>query len=185
MTEIWLVRHGQTDWNLNRRFQGQTDIPLNESGLQQAEVLAQKLRFEKFDAIYSSDLQRASQTADSVAQRLNLPVIHDPRLREICQGEWEGLCLDEVIDQYKVDPTIEQRDPVYSRAPGGESVAEVEARMAEAAAEIARNYPKGKVLIVSHGVAVAALYCAANHLPLEKHHEYIPDNAVPLVIHWN
>lgn len=185
MTEIWLVRHGQTEWNLTRRFQGQTDIPLNDTGLQQAETLAQKLDGQVFDAVFSSDLKRASQTAERVAEKLHLAVQKDARLREICQGEWEGMNLDEVIDRYKVDPTVEGQDPVNSRAPGGESVGEVAERMTAVAAEIARRYPQGKVLVVSHGVAVAALYCAANHIPLEKHHEFIPDNATPMVIHWN
>lgn len=185
MTEIWLVRHGQTDWNLERRFQGQTDIPLNLKGLQQAELLACKLNQETFDAIYSSDLQRASQTAECVARTLKMPVLYDSRLREICQGEWEGMSLDEVIGRYKVDPTAENRDPVHSRAPGGESVAEVAARMSEAANSIACGHPRGKVLIVSHGVSVAALFCAANKIPMERHHEYIPDNTDVLVIRWN
>lgn len=184
MTEIWLVRHGQTDWNLTRRFQGQTDIPLNETGLQQAQNLAEKLQEETFDAVFSSDLLRASRTAECIAKGRHLAVKKDIRLREICQGEWEGMNLDEVIAKYKVDPTVEGRDPVNARAPGGESVAEVAARMSEAVDEISKQYPQGKILVVSHGVAVAAMYCAANQIPMEKHHEYIPENATPTVIHW-
>lgn len=184
MTEFWLIRHGQTDWNLIGRFQGHTDIPLNSRGLAQANELAHKLADKEFAAIYSSDLSRAVQTAEVIGRQLNLPVRTDTRLREICQGEWEGMLLAEVREKYQFDPIRANASPETSRAPGGESVNEVAARMAEAANSIAELYPKGKVLLASHGLAVAALYCLANAIPLANVHSYIPENATPLVIQW-
>ena len=185
MTEIWLIRHGQTDWNLAGRFQGHTDIPLNSRGLIQARELAGKLSGIQFEAIYSSDLSRASQTAAILSQQLNLPVLADPRLREISQGEWEGMSLTEVREKFKFDPNQANESPETSRAPGGESVNEVAARMKAAADAIAAAYPDGKVLLVSHGLAVATLYCMANSLSLKDVHGYIPENATPLVINWS
>ncbi len=184
MTEIWLLRHGQTEWNLNGLFQGQTDIPLNTVGLQQAQALAGRLSGQQFDAIYSSDLKRAFQTASAVASLLHLPIQSDPRLREICQGEWEGKTLNEVRENYEFDPAHDNTSPETSRAPGGESAIEVANRMSAAADDIVQTYPYGRVLLVSHGFAVAALYCIANSISLNKVHSYIPENATHLVIQW-
>jgi broad specificity phosphatase PhoE len=184
MTEIWLIRHGQTDWNSAGLFQGQTDIPLNSTGLAQAKTLAQRLSSQKFAAIYSSDLLRASQTAALAGEQLSLPILLDSRLREICQGEWEGKTLAEVRQNYEFEPGRDDESPETSRAPGGESVVEVANRMSAAADTIIQHYPTGKVLLVSHGLAVAALYCVANSISLTKVHAYIPENATPMVIQW-
>jgi broad specificity phosphatase PhoE len=154
MTEMWLVRHGQTDWNIARRYQGQADIPLNQIGLEQAAFLAEELSSFQFDAIYTSDLSRAARTALIIANKLNLPVNSDRRLREINQGVWEGMSLDEVKEKYAVDFARGASDPASTRAPGGESVTEVAVRMAQAANEIHDQFPHGKVLVVSHGLAV-------------------------------
>lgn len=184
MTDFLLVRHGQTDWNAARLYQGQADIPLNNTGIAQAHSLALQVAGQTFAALYASDLKRAVLTAEILAQPLGLKINIDVRLREICQGAWEGLSFDEVQEKYAEDFRHGFEDPTYSRAPGGESVAEVAARMAVAANDIARLHPEGRVLIVSHGLAVATLYCQANGIALNEVYHHIPDNAVPLSISW-
>ncbi|MBI3763708.1 MAG: histidine phosphatase family protein, partial [Chloroflexi bacterium] len=112
MTRLWLIRHGETDWNVEGRWQGQTDPPLNESGRAQAEALAAQLAGIRIEAIYSSDLQRAHTTARIIARGLGLPVRLDARWREIDQGEWEGLLVTEVAARYPDELAARRSDPV-------------------------------------------------------------------------
>jgi broad specificity phosphatase PhoE len=184
MTELWLVRHGQTDWNLEGRYQGHYDIPLNAVGLQQASRLAEKLAGESFDAIYCSDLLRARVTAETVAERLSMPVILLPGLREINQGDWQGRYLADVRAEFGEPNPNAGEEMLHERAPGGESVAEVAARLKLAADGIAAAHPAGKVLVVTHGLALATLVCQARNIPLQQVYQQIPDNTVVAVINW-
>ena len=186
MAELWLIRHGQTDWNLEGRYQGQADVPLNATGLAQAETFAAGLDGRSFTALYSSDLLRAYQTAQVIAARVGLAVQTDPRLREINQGEWQGRTLDEIRAVYNESKQAKRGliDPAAARAPGGESVLEVSQRMARAADDIARAVPSGPVLVISHGLALATLYCQAKGIPLSEVYAYIADNTQAAVIEW-
>lgn len=178
MTELHLIRHGQTDWNVAGRYQGQADIPLNTVGLAQARALAERLSGQRFDALFSSDLQRAYQTAEAIAAAVGLPIHALRVLREIHMGEWEGKLLAEVSQGYT------QNKSPHSKPQGGESVAQVAARLAQAADSICRAHPGGRVLVVSHGLALATLVCQARSIPLEQVYEHIPDNAEPAVVCW-
>jgi broad specificity phosphatase PhoE len=184
MTALWLVRHGQTDWNVEGRWHGQADPPLNSTGRAQAQALAAQLNGTGFAALYASDLQRARVTAEIIARRVGLPVTLDVRLREISQGQWEGMLGDNVSEQYPGEWAARVADPVHGRAPGGESVGEVAARVWAAAGDIARTHPAGPVLVVSHGLALATLLCRARGLPLTEARLLIPDNARAEVIDW-
>lgn len=194
MTELWLIRHGETDWNREGLYQGQADIPLNELGLAQAQAAAEKLvqSSQLFSAIYSSPLRRARQTAEQTAARLSLPIKVDPRLQEINQGDWTGKNYRTIVaifgdplarpdDQTKADGA---RETVHSRAPGGESVAEVAERLTLAADDIARAHPGQVVLVFSHGLAGATLYCQSAGIPLERVYNHIPENGGILVVQW-
>jgi probable phosphoglycerate mutase len=146
MTSLLLVRHGETDWNADGRLQGQTDRPLSDFGRRQAQQLADELAEEKLEAIYSSDLSRARETAEIVGERLGLPVVLDPGLREKDWGTWEGL-------------TAIERDRVEFV---GESTAAHQDRILQALRRIAGLHPgEGRVLVVTHGGSVRRVQTAA------------------------
>lgn len=182
--ELWLVRHGQTDWNLARRFQGQSDIPLNATGIKQAQELAKHLAQVDFDAVYSSDLQRAALTARILAERQGAGVHYDRRLREICHGKWEGLTMDEVRSRFPDTEQAQQEDCLNAHAPGGESILQVSQRMASLAHDLAQKPAGGRYLVVTHGLSAATLFCQARSIELQEVYRHIPDNASPLVVNW-
>jgi len=182
VTEMWLVRHGQTDWNLRGIYQGQCDIPLNETGISQARELAAALSGTRFDAIYSSDLARALHTASFIAAALGLPVNTDPRLREINQGVWEGQTIEAVREKYQPDFSLNPKYISTPRAEGAETLEQVIRRMVVAANEYHLRHNGGRVLLSTHGLSAAALYAVANHIPLVEVVRYIPENTQPLLI---
>jgi broad specificity phosphatase PhoE len=150
VTTILLARHGETDWNREGRWQGWADPPLNELGRQQAAELAEQLRETPFDAVYTSDLKRAHQTAEIVAAPHGVPVIVDRGLREIDIGSWSGL----------TSPEIDERFPGRVR-PDGETQEQHAARVVAAAERIAREHPDQRILIVTHGGTMHRLVDAA------------------------
>ena len=156
MTTFLLVRHGETDWNFERRVQGHADRPLNETGRAQARALAEELAGEPIDAVYSSDLVRAHETARVVAERRGLPVTAVRDLREKHFGSWEGLTDQEVLARFP-----EARRGHWG---DGESTAEVNARVVGALRRIAESHPDGRVLVVTHGGPLRAVlhHCGAD-----------------------
>ncbi|MFB6564449.1 MULTISPECIES: histidine phosphatase family protein [unclassified Streptomyces] len=149
--KIVLWRHGQTSWNLERRFQGSTDIELTEAGVAQARRSARLLASLKPDAIVASDLQRASATAAELAALTGLTVSHDAALRETYAGEWQGLTHDEILEKYGEQYAAWKRgEPV--RRGGGELETEVADRAAPVVLEHADRLPRsGTLVVVSHG----------------------------------
>src|SRR2546423_7111092 len=135
MVTLLLIRHGETDWNAEHRWQGHADVPLNERGREQAKALAEELAPEGVDAIYASDLSRARDTAEIVGERLGVPVVLDPDLREIDVGSREGLTGDEVGD----------------RPWDGEAHETHGERILRALRTIAERHPGQRVAVVSHG----------------------------------
>ncbi len=149
MTEILLVRHAETDWNVQRRVQGHSDTPLNETGRDQARALADELAGEEIEAVYSSDLLRAHETARIVADRLGLDVVASRDLRERDFGTWEGLTDEEIFARYP-----EAHNGSWGDA---ETREEMTRRVLEALERIAEAHPEGRVLVVSHGGPVRAV----------------------------
>ncbi len=185
MTELWLVRHGQTDWNQEYRLQGQKDIPLNENGLSQAHSLAVELAGQLFDAAFTSDLLRARNTAEILIKNRAIPLRVDARLRERDFGLWEGIHYDAIAAAYPAEYAARQQDPIGYRIPAGESLNDVASRVCGAVVDIYRLHPQGRVLVVSHGQALAVLKCLALGDPLELYRNHRFENAEPVVVQWN
>jgi len=138
------VRHGETDWNLTRRLQGHSDRPLNETGREQARGLVAELADEELEAVYSSDLLRAQETARIAAEARGLNVTALPELRERHFGSWEGLTDEEIHERFPE----EVADGVLG---DGESRDELDRRILRALSRIADEHPDATVLVVSHG----------------------------------
>lgn len=157
-TRIVLVRHGETDWNAERRIQGHTDIPLNAAGRRQAARLAEALSDEAFDAVYASDLARARETAAPFAgAALRL---HDG-LRERHFGAFEGCSIDEIDACWPEQARRwRRRDPDFAPA-GGETLADFDARCVAAADALARSHAGQSIALVAHGGVLDCLYRAA------------------------
>jgi broad specificity phosphatase PhoE len=160
MTTIHLVRHGETDWNRELRWQGHCDAPLNERGRGQARALAEALAGTSFAAVYSSDLRRASETAEIVAARLDLPVRVEPALREIDVGSWEGLTLAE-LEARSPDVVARWDETGEHGWDDGESHEEMFARVRDAVHSMAARHDGEHILVVSHGGPIRALKALA------------------------
>ncbi|WMT42783.1 histidine phosphatase family protein [Paenibacillus sp. D2_2] len=146
MTRIGFVRHGITEWNKERRAQGQSDIPLNDSGRLQAQMLAERLKNGEWDCIFSSDLSRAKETAEIVAAAIGLPVCMDQRLREMHKGEIEGTTLEERVARWGEEwESIEL---------GLEADPSITGRGISFISEIVASNPDKNILVVSHGVLI-------------------------------
>jgi broad specificity phosphatase PhoE len=153
VTTIILWRHGNTDWNNQQRFQGQTDVPLNERGLAQAAAAAQRLAALKPELLISSDLSRCAATAAALGDATGLPVERDVRLRERCFGEWETLTRSEVMQQF---PEAWARWRAYDPQPGWgiEPIADLGKRMAEVIGQTAERMPGKTSVLVTHGGSI-------------------------------
>ena len=167
MTELILIRHGETAWNAERRIQGQLDVPLNEVGRAQAEAIALRFRDETIDVLVSSDLSRAMQTMRPIADACGLQVLSDSRLRERNLGVLEGLFYEEaqrkmrqVLDVFlsrKVDTSID----------GGESLREFAQRVIDVLTETVATHAGKRIVAVTHGGVVDIACRHANGSPLE------------------
>jgi len=174
MTRLILVRHGQTDWNAESRWQGQVDVPLNSRGLEQARQLAEGLAGAGIQVIYASDLQRARQTVEPLSRLTGLPVLIDPRLREINVGEWQGLLVDEIAARYSELFRRRQVDPSAFTPPGGETIEQVQRRAYQVLDEILERHPDETVAIVAHGFVIALLRLRLEGRPVGDVWQLVP-----------
>ncbi|MDQ3982893.1 MAG: histidine phosphatase family protein [Actinomycetota bacterium] len=158
MTTVFLVRHGATAWNHSKKAQGQADIELDDAGYRQAIATAEELSHVPVAAVYSSDLKRAYDTAEPIAKTHGVEVEIDPAFREIDQGEWEGLHVDEIRRRW---PDLWGPARHYSTRPGGESPAQVRERALAGLERVVKAHPDGSVVVVSHGGTIRWLSAEA------------------------
>lgn len=172
-----MVRHGETDWNVERRIQGHIDISLNAAGLAQAEATAGGLVGQVFDAAYSSDLDRAWQTAQAIGRHHGLEVMRAPGLRERNYGVLQGLTTAEVAARYpNAYKHYLARNPDY-RFSSGESLTEFAQRIVAAIEALAADHPRQTVLLVSHGGVLDVCYRRATGRDLSSARDFSIPNA--------
>ena len=151
ITRLLLVRHGHTDWNLEGRYQGRADTPLNGKGREEARLVGERLKSEGVDLIYSSDILRAYETAQIIAGALGKEISTLESLREVDTGAWTGLTWEEVKARFPEHFREWQADPWRVRRLGGEFYAHLYRRSVGAARKVAESHPERCILIVAHG----------------------------------
>lgn len=166
-TQFILIRHGETEWNRQRRMQGHSDSPLSETGLRQARLLAQRMAALRFDALYCSDSGRAQHTARHVAEATGHALVVDARLRERNFGVFEGLTRDEMIARYPEDYARFKARDVHFAMPRGESGVAFRERAIACMDEIAARHRGGVVVVVTHGLVLDVFYRLAMDIPFE------------------
>ena len=169
MVKVILVRHGETDWNRSRRFQGgNSDTQLNQNGWQQAESLALRLKPEKIQAIYSSPLQRALDTAQAIARHHQIKVEVEPTLNEIDAAKLEGILLEELGGRLDQLLTGEGRGKSIFKKYGGESLAELQQRVWRTIQRLVNRHHDDVFVVVSHYFTIMTIICSVLNLPLSQ-----------------
>lgn len=177
-----LVRHGKTDWNETGRCQGISDVPLNPTGMEQAEKVAFSLKDERIDHIYSSDLVRAKTTAERIAAYHSVDIDIRDDLREMDQGIFEGLDFSYIREKYSDVLEHWRKDPETLQLPGGESLKGVQQRALDAIGDIKSRFGSQNIVVVSHNMVIGTLLCSFTGNSLKKLRDYIVDEASKSVI---
>lgn len=189
MTEILLIRHGETAWNASKRLQGHLDIPLNTVGERQAAALGRALANEALDAVLSSDLQRARQTAEAIAAPRGMAVQIHAGLRERCYGAFEGLLHGEIAERYPQAYAAWQARDIDARFPVGERAAETlrefSQRSLKAIADAVGTGRYRKVALVTHGGVLECVYRAAQGRGFSHARDFNIFNASINRFEWN
>lgn len=175
-TRICLIRHGETDWNVEHRMQGQADAPLNATGRQQAQALAAAAAHDHFAAIYSSDMQRAADTAAALAQGRGLQPQLTPQLRERHFGKFQGLLGSEAAERYPEDYARYKARELDFDFGNGESLRDFAARVEAALRDIAQRHPEQTVAVVSHAGVLDVIYRKATGRPLHTARDFAVPN---------
>lgn len=167
MTKVIFIRHGQTEWNVTGRYQGQSDVKLTEEGKQQAVKLAENFPVAEVAAIYASDLCRAMVTAETIAEKFGLKVQPEPAFRELSFGEWEGLTYPQIVENWEDAMANFMQHPDIMEIPGGESFPEVQQRAMTRLNELIQKHEGQTIVVVAHGAVLRTMLTAALHMPLQ------------------
>ncbi len=195
MFRLLLVRHGETAWNVDGRYQGQADVPLNAAGRRQAARVAERLADASLRAIYASDLKRAWETAELVACHHDAPLQADVRLREFDLGAWQGRTYQQIAERDPERLAAWNADRVTQSPPGGETLAQLAARVAALLEELHTTHSEGTIALISHGGTLRVLLCVVLGYPLKRYWQFEVDNTAiaeiewrelgPVVVRWN
>lgn len=184
MTKVILVRHGQTIWNAAHRYQGHSDIELNEAGREQARLVAERLQREPITAVYASDLVRAHDTAACIAAKHKLSVTTMPEFREISFGKWEGLTYNEIQAGWpQVIAELFERPDVV-QIPDGETFLALQQRAMAGIRELTARHPDETIVVASHGGTLRTILTAALYMPLKHLWKFKQDNTAVNIISY-
>jgi alpha-ribazole phosphatase len=178
------VRHGQTLWNLERKYQGHSDIALTDKGVSQAQAVATRLAEEPIQAVYASDLSRAFKTAECIADKHNLTVTLVPELREIKFGDWEGLTYEQISERWPGLLGKLWTTPDELEIPAGETFYQLKERASAAIQQIVDAHPGQTVAVVAHGGTIGTILCAMLDIHLNHVWSIRQDNTAVNVIDY-
>ncbi len=185
MLKLYLIRHGETDWNADGRIQGHSDIELNSRGLEQARRLAARMPDEgNFAAIYASPLKRAYKTAEMIGSALELPITRDPRLLERSLGQLEGLTMGDIREKYPDVHRAWTEGGHRPHIPGEESREAFVKRVQSFLTDVRAKHSDGRVVAITHGGTINMLLLVALDLDIERPLPFYIDNASINVIQW-
>jgi probable phosphoglycerate mutase len=174
-TRLIAVRHGQTDWNPIHRIQGLTDTELNQTGIRQMEEVAEKLKTEKIDIIYTSTLKRGYHSAEIVNRYHTAPIVKDPDLGELSQGEWQGKLVRD-LEKESADYRRWQKHPLEITPPGGENIGVFAKKVIDKITKVLQTHNGKTICLVSHEVTNAVLRCNFRGYPLPEIWRHSPSN---------
>ena len=185
MAKLYLVRHGETDYNNALRFQGQTDIPLNQTGIRQAEKVAGFFKDIPLQAIYTSSLKRARTTAEIIGKRKGIEPQVTDALREMSFGIWENMNSNDIQKKYAKEWKDFFASPASTKIPQGESMSDVQKRAYPVVQQILDQYPEGDVAFVAHGGIIRVLICTMLGLDLNRTwHLHVGNASVTCFYYW-
>jgi broad specificity phosphatase PhoE len=183
MITLYITRHGETEWNREKRMQGWLDSNLTENGIKNALALGERLKETELTAIYSSSSGRTRATTSLIRGERDIPVIYDENLREIKLGQWEGKTHSSIKELYQTEFESFWNTPHLFTTVGGETFEETRARVIQVLNRIKREYESGNILIVTHSVAIKCLYSFFKNSPIETLWDppYIHDTSLTIV----